>query len=685
MAIAEMRKVLLTGEKELREKVIKKLREKGIFQPLLLKIEKTPEFFQFPKIETTSLQDVLNKLEQAINFLGKFEEKKKFDLGLFPNKVVVNPQDYSEWVKNFKWDNVCQKCRSLEKEMERIKEETNSLKEEYINLLPWKKISFPLNKLKTSKYLDFQLTILPSETKTSLLELTKKQTCYAWIMGEVTRKVYVLLIFLKEERSRVEEIIHQVRGEKINLREDLATSIRLEQIKDQGTQLKNERKKILNTAKNTTQEKIKLMTVYDHFYDLFKERKVYSNSAISKYTFYLEGWIKKEDIPALKNTLKNFAEIEIIIKKPEGKEKSQVPVALSNHKIFKPFELITELYGLPRYMEIDPTPFMAPFFALFFALCLTDGGYGVLMVFLSFLIPRKVQVGEAGKKLFSLLFISGLVTIVVGTVTGGIFGIHLQQVPAFLAPLRKLALLNPMQEPMVFLVIALAVGIVHLLLGIALKMVDNIKKGKIGAALLDQFSWIILIIGLLMVVAPYGRGFFSEQATSANTTTELPLSLSPSEFMILWKQMLIYSKVGLVLAISGIIVLFLFSGRKSKRIGKRLAKGVYEVYGIMQLFADILSYSRLLALGLATSVIATVVNTIAGMAGGIPILGPIAIVCILILGHMGNLLINALSAFIHTARLQFVEFFTKFYESGGQRFDPLKSEGKYTVIREILR
>jgi len=284
-----------------------------------------------------------------------------------------------------------------------------------------------------------------------------------------------------------------------------------------------------------------------------------------------------------------------------------------------------------------------------------------------------------------MLFISGLVTIVLGTVTGGIFGIHLQQVPAFLAPLKKLALFNPIKEPMIFLAIALAVGVVHLLFGIALKMIDNIKKGKIGAALLDQFSWMILIIGLLMVMAPYAKSFFSGQAASTNTMTELPLSLSPSEFLILWKGMLLYSKVGLVLAISGIMVLFFFSGRASKRLGKRLAKGVYEVYGIIQLFADILSYSRLLALGLATSVIATVVNTIAGMAGEIPILGPIAIVCILILGHIGNLLINALSGFIHTSRLQFVEFFTKFYESGGQRFDPLKREGKYTVIREILR
>ncbi|MBE0478333.1 V-type ATP synthase subunit I [Candidatus Aerophobetes bacterium] len=682
MAIADMTKVLLIGEKDLRDNVVKKLAEVGIFQPSPLNSKKGPNLFKLSEVKREPLQDNLNKIERAINFLNRFEEKK-FDLGLFPSKLIIEQGEYSRWIKNSKWEESCKRCSEIEEEVEKIKEQIGVLQDNYKNLLPWRKISFPLKKLETLKYIAFQLAIIPSEEKDVLQEEAKKQACYVWLLEEMGRKVYVLLIFLKEQRPKIEKMLQKFKGEKVTLREDVAPSVKMQKIRVKQNDLQKTKEKILNEAKELAREKTKLMVVYDYFYDVLKERDVYSNTGMSRYTFCLEGWIRKEDIPSLKNALKSFPRVEAVVTKPEREDLHKIPVALSNRKIFKPFELITELYGLPRYVEIDPTPLLAPFFAVFLAICLTDGGYGILMAILAFLIPRKIQVGEGGKKLFSMLFISGLVTIVVGALTGGIFGIQLQELPAALAPLKKLTLINPMQEPMVFLVIVLMLGVVHLLTGIILEMKDNLRKGKISAAFLDQFSWVILIIGLLLAAVPFGKGFFSGETGSS--ATGLSLTLSPSQFLILWKDMPIYSKVGSILAIGGAITLFVFTGRKSKNIGKRLAKGAYEIYGIIQIFADVLSYSRLLALGLATSVIATVVNTIAGMAGGIPILGPVAIVFILILGHIGNLLINTLSGFIHTSRLQFVEFFTKFYEGGGQKFEPLKREGKYTIIKETLK
>lgn len=678
MAIAEMRKVLLIGKKSLREKVVKKLGEAGVFQPVSLNKKESADFFKSPQVNTASLQNSLNRIDRAISFLNRFEEKK-FDLGLFPSKIIVSPRKYSKWIRDFKWGKTCKSCSDIEKEIERIKEQTFSLQEEYTNLLPWRKISFPLSRLKTLRYLDFQLGIIPSDTKNLLQKLTKEEAFYVWILEEVGRKAHILLIFPKEKRPWMEKILQQVKGEKVSLREQVAPPVRMQKIRDGQNELQEKKERILGEARNMAAEKTKLMVVYDHFHALLKERETHSHTGMSKYTFCLQGWIKKEDVPLLKKTLKDFPQVEAIGKEPEEKESSQTPVALSNSKILKPFELVTELYGTPRYVEIDPTPFLGPFFAFFLALCLTDGGYGILMVLLSFIIPRKIQVGEGGRKLFSILFISGLITIVVGTVTGGIFGVQLQSLPAVLTPLKKLALINPMREPMIFLLIVLMIGIVHLLIGIVLEMTDNLRKGNISTAFLDQVSWILLIIGLLLVAAPFGKGFLSQQAGAAGG---VPLTFSPSRILALWKDIPFYSKAGSVLAIGGIITLFVFSGRKSGNIGKRLAKGAYEIYGIIQVFADVLSYSRLLALGLATSVIATVVNTIARMAGGMPILGPVALVVILILGHIGNLLINALSGFIHTARLQFVEFFTKFYEGGGKRFEPLTREGKYTIIRE---
>lgn len=681
MAVTEMRKVSLVGEKNLREKLIKKLGEAGIFQSITPEQTSVSDFFTKSEVETDSIEENLIKLEEAINFLERFEDQG-FQLGLFPSKVVVDSKDQAQWVKNFKWKDVYEKCRKIENDLTRIDEKSQSLQEEYDNLLPWRKVTCSFSELKKSKYVDFQVGVIPFEAKQSLLELTDKEDIHTQILTESGRRVYILLIFLKEERPRVDELFQKLRGEKQRLPQDIIPARRIQEIRTERKKLDAEKRELQKKAQKLTTEKVKLMVVHDHLYNLLQERKVNSHSHLSRYTFLLQGWIRKDDIPVLRKIIADFSQVDALVAEPNQEEKSQIPVSLSNPKLFKPFELITELYGLPRYVEIDPTPFLAPFFALFLALCLTDGGYGIILTILSFLIPRKMQVGEGGEKLFSVLFISGIITIFIGAITGGIFGLSLGQLPAFLAPLKKLVLFNPMENPMIFLVIALAVGIVHILTGIIIEMRDSLRRGDIGSAFLDQFTWIVLILGLLLLGAPFGEGFISGEGGSGGTGGGIPLTFSPSQMMQTWRMLPLYSQIGSIMAVCSIAVLFIFAGRKSKNVGIRLGKGAYEVYGIIQLFGDVLSYSRLLALGLATSVIATVVNTIAQMAGGIPILGPIAVVFILIFGHLGNLIINCLSGFIHTARLQFVEFFTKFYESGGKKFEPLKREGKYTVVMD---
>ena len=410
--------------------------------------------------------------------------------------------------------------------------------------------------------------------------------------------------------------------------------------------------KIKEKSREISKENIKLMSLYDYFHNLLNEKKVAGYSRSTSYTFILEGWVKKEEVQKLFKEFKDCSSLEIIVQKPEEKEERNVPVALSNKSLFKPFELVTELYGVPRYFEIDPTPFLAPFFALFLAVCLTDGGYGIILALLAYLIPKKFEVGKGGKKLFSILFASGLVTIGIGIITGGMFGVEIVTLPPFFSPIKRLVLFSPIKQPLVFLLISLAIGVIHLLTGIILELWENIKRGEIISAILDQASWIILIIGAIL----FGMG----------------------KIKVLGN---FFTTFGLIMFLFGIGTLFFFSGRKSKSLLARFGKGAFELYGLIQLFGDVLSYTRLLALGLATSVIATVVNTIAKMFLGVPLIGPVLVVVILIVGHLGNIGINCLSGFIHTARLQFVEFFGKFYEGGGKSFTPFGQEGKYTLIK----
>jgi V/A-type H+-transporting ATPase subunit I len=653
MAVCEMRKVYIIGDRDMREGVIKRLSELGVLQ--IKKVEKNLiSGVKQKEIKTDDLEENLSRLSWTIGYLRKFE-RAGAGLGLFPNKVMISRKQFFNWTKNFAWKKICDRCSELHGKSETLREERKNLLGRCELLLPWGKLPIPLKKLQGTKLVAYQLGIISSERSPALQkEMTKLKGAHLHILKEDKRKVYFLLAYLRELEKNVESLFQEIKMEKVQFEEFKALpGEELRKIRRDILRIDGQLNKIREESKRITQEKIKLMALYDYFYNLLQERKATSHTYASSYTFTLEGWIRKEDIQPLSDGLKDYPLTDIVVREPSEKEEKGIPVALSNKRPFRPFELVTELYGIPRYFEIDPTPFLAPFFALFLALCLTDGGYGIILALLAYLIPKKIRVGKSGERLFSILFISGLITIVVGTITGGMFGIQFSQLPPFFAPLKRLTLFNPIKQPMVFLAISLALGVIHLLIGITLAFWEDLKRGDIISAILDHLSWIVLILGVIL----FGL----------------------SKLGILSKFL---ATPGLIMFLSGAIILFIFAGRKSKSLFVRLGKGAYELYGLISLFGDVLSYSRLLALGLATSVIATVVNIIANMAWGIPFIGPVGMILILILGHLGNIAINTLSGFIHTARLQFVEFFGKFYEGGGGSFTPFKQEGKYTIMEK---
>jgi len=654
MAVCEIRKVYIIGDRDVRDSVIKRLSELGVLQ--IKRVEKNLTFpiFKQEEIKTDDLEENLSRLSWTIEYLGEFE-KAGAGLGLFPNKAIISRKQFFNWTKNFDWKKICDRCLELKEKSENLREKRRNLLERCEFLLPWGKLPIPLEKLQGTRSVAYQLGTISSERSPALQKgVAELKGAHLHILKEEKRRVYFLLVYLRELEKDVESLSQEINMEKIQFEGFKGMpGDRLKKIRRDIVQIDDELNKVREESKEISKEKIKLMALYDYFHNLLQERKAKAHTYTSSYTFTLEGWIRKQDIQPLRDGLKNYPLVDIVVRKPSEKEEKEIPVALSNKRPFRPFELVTELYGIPRYFEIDPTSFLAPFFALFLALCLTDGGYGIILALLAYLIPKKIQVGRSGEKLFSILFVSGLVTIVVGTITGGMFGIQFSQLPDFFAPLKRLTLFNPLKQPMLFLGISLALGVIHVLMGIVLAFWEDLKRGDIISAILDHLSWIVLILGVIL----FGL----------------------SKLGILSK---FFVTPGLVMSLSGAMILFLFAGRKSKNLFIRLGKGTYELYGLLSLFGDVLSYSRLLALGLATSVIATVVNLIANMASGIPFIGPVGMILILILGHLGNIAINTLSGFIHTARLQFVEFFGKFYEGGGRSFTPFKQEGKYTIMEK---
>src|SRR3989339_630810 len=370
-------------------------------------------------------------------------------------------------------------------------------------------------------------------------------------------------------------------------------------------------------------------------------------------TFSVLGWIKNTELSELKKGIQKITDFFDIIEL-KIKEDEPVPIIMKNSKLVTPFEFVTSIYGFPRYGEVDPTPFLAGFFIIFFGLCLTDAGYGIILTICSFIFLKFFKFTGGTKKLLQVLFFGGIVTFIAGGLTGGWFGVVLDDLPESLAwlakPLIAIRQVDPVKDPLTILALSILLGYIHLVFGNFISLSCKIKQGEVKDGLLTSGVWIYFLLTI---------GFWI-----ATIKGVLPPSVN---------------QAALYAVISAIILVVLTQG-KSKNPIMKIFGGLTQLYfGISGYVSDILSYSRLLALGLATGIIGMVVNIVGAMVyDKIPYIGWLLMVLVLIGGHLMNLVISLVGAFVHSGRLQYVEFFKTFFEGGGRIFHPFIRENEYT-------
>lgn len=367
--------------------------------------------------------------------------------------------------------------------------------------------------------------------------------------------------------------------------------------------------------------------------------------ARSSATFQLEGWVPADKTETLEQAVRSVTDAYYLAVR-DAEEGEVAPSFVENKKFVTPFEAVTNLYSRPDPNGIDAAPYMAPFYVLLFGMMLSDTGYGLVLSILCalFLKSKKPKGGAAG--FAKVLFWGGLSTIIWGVLIGTVFGMDFDVLfgTKDMFPL----ILDPMTDPIGMLIICFGLGFFHILFGLALKVKLAFSRGDWKTAVFDTLSWMILLVGLVA----FGLASALKGVPSIVRT------------------------IGAGMAILGAATLLIFKGRESKNPVGRVATGLFELYQISGYLSDILSYSRLFALGVATGVIATVFNNLCAMLMNSPniilkVLG-IIIGCALLLAlHSFSLAINTLGAFVHCARLQYVEFFGKFYEAGGRPFKPL--------------
>ncbi len=354
-------------------------------------------------------------------------------------------------------------------------------------------------------------------------------------------------------------------------------------------------------------------------------------------TFIAEGWVPSDAAESVLERIKSKTErIVVSVEKPADGDSP--PTLIVSTKIVKPYEDVTNMYSVPAYNEIDPNPFMAVFFFVFFGIMIGDAGYGIILSIVAGLVLKFVKLEKGTARLVALVAMGGVSAIIWGALFGGLFSIS--GIPHLW--------FNPTEEPLMMLGVSIVLGVVQLLTGYALNSAKKFREHKPLDAILDSV-FIFLLFGGLACLALY-----------------MLLDLSKTVMT-----------VGLGLMIASLAGILLTAGRHNKGVLSKIMGGFSGLYGLVNLLSDVLSYARLFGLGLASGAIGMAFNTLGSMFFSIPIAGYAIGIIILVPLHAFNLGIGVLGAYVHNARLQFLEFYGKFYEGGGRPFSPMGEKTKY--------
>jgi len=645
----------------LKDKIIEALQQAGCVQitDVTAKLEK-PDLLTYKEIETSEIDSALSEVKYCIDYLSNYKDKaKRFNKESVWSRNVYDCDKLSILFAQFDYKNIYRKCKELDGALVELKSRENHNEGIKDQLTEWKELNIKIQDLEGTKNTKLIFGFIASKDYISCLEEIKNIGKEIDIkkFGENKKQCKIMIISIPEYHLSIKKILNKYNFEYFKFPSELKGTP-LEVIKDISEEFKDIRKnreKIIKASRKLYKNNLSLYIAFDHLFISKTRKDIEKYFKQTKNVLILEGWILEKDIDSLKKRLfKKYQEIEIFFSDP--KENENIPIALNNNKIIKPFEVITELYGIPQYKEFDPTPLLMPFFFIFFGMCLSDAGYGLIMAGLFYFAARKFKVRGMAKKLFNLLILGGLSSFVVGVFMGSWLGNTLDFLPNQIIFIRnillnKVALINPINNPMPILILSLILGLIQIYTGIITKFIANIKNKKLADGLMDQGSWLLLITGFLILGI-------------ANIFSYSKLVVFLSKIMI----------------VGGILSIVLSQGRINKNIAKRIGIGILALYNIIGYLSDVLSYSRLFALGLATGIIAVVVNTLVLLVKDIPYIGFLFVILIYFGGHLFNIAISTLSAFIHSARLQYVEFFTKFYHGGGTAFNPFKVETKYVKI-----
>ena len=652
MAIVKMSKFDLVVFAEQRAKVLKKLQK---FKEVnFVDIELHDENGELSKDavegvtkyvnneELTHIDERLYQLSNAISLIKKYDERKTRLRDVIHGNENYTFDELAKKALSYDWKKVSSELNKIGTQYSQIKSEISKKYMRYDEIDLWERLDVNPKELKNLKKVNTFLGTVPIKLKGSFIDgISELDKTYYEELKIVKDEVYYLVISSidESEKKKLAEVFRNSSFTVENLDIDAVPQDYKNELQKEISELKKEKRRLKAQIKTYSEDLTDLQAVYEYMQNK-KLRIVESEKlAQTENTILIKGWIPTEKVSEFEKVIKDEAGDNYYLTFTDAdRDDATVPIKLKNGKVASTFENLTGMYAYPRYNEIDPTPLFTPFYILFFGMMGADVGYGLVLLLATMFVLKVVNLSSQMRKSIKFFFYLSFSVIFWGLLYGSYFG---ATIPGMWR------LVDPASQYNDLLIGSILFGVVHIFVGLAIKAYMLIRDGKSLEAVYDVLFWYMALIGGMLFL------IFKLMNLSA-----------------------VVANVSMWVMIAGMAGIVLTGGREAKGVGAKLGGGLYSLYGISSYVGDFVSYSRLMALGLSGGFIASAINMIAGMISGSWV-GMIFIPVILIAGHLFNMFLSFLGAYVHTSRLMYVEYFGKFYEGGGKPFKDFRTENKY--------
>jgi len=575
-----------------------------------------PQNIEKVPLDSSREDALVQRSEKSLKLLKKYREKEKTD------SVDVNYDVFS--TLDPKREELLQTIEKADEEFNNLKQENIALIEKIHGYLPWSALDFKLSEIRSPKDAIIRMGTLDARNSEAFAAALEEFGAIWEKLGKIGLMDTIVYAVFREDDLALTETIKNIGFLEVTLPpetkqvSEIVTGLEI-QVTNNLSKMEQLNTLLTECAKQTAE----LQLLADQAASASK--RIHADLMETDATVYLEGWVRSDRVDRFEKSIRSITQYyDLELVDPRDEEKP--PTVTKNNAFVSAYEMITNMFSVPDPRELDPNPAMAVWYWLIFGMMMGDAGYGIVMILLVGIMIKKMKPKGNARKLFLVMFYGGFSTVLWGILFGSYFGYTWKPI-----------LVEPMADPLKMLIVSIGIGLLHLISGLLVKAWSNLKKKDYIAVLADSLSWIMILTGLVMLFLP---------ATAP---------------------------IGKWVAIGGAAIIVLFAGRAQKNPVGRIGIGLYSLYGASSYLGDILSYSRILALAMSSAALAMVMNILVKMLST-SFIGVIAGAVVFLVGHGFNLAMGLLSAYVHASRLQYIEFFGKFYTGGGIEFAPLEMQ-----------